>query len=96
MEHWALLKAALFLGVLYVAARLLLRRQDMIRPRHMKLIDSLPLGQEGSVHLVEVEGRRLLLGVSRGGVSLLAEWSQEMKDGVVATQEVQEDARRQG
>ena len=96
MEHWAPAQGGALFGRLVCGGASLLRRQDMIRPRHMKLIDSLPLGQEGSVHLVEVEGRRLLLGVSRGGVSLLAEWSQEMKDGVVATQEVQEDARRQG
>ncbi|MGI6081425.1 MAG: flagellar biosynthetic protein FliO [Limnochordia bacterium] len=90
MEYQALVKAAVFLAVLYAAARLLLRRHNTIRPRHMKLIDSLPLGQEGSLHLVEVEDRRLLLGVSRGGVSLLSEWSGKAKgeDDDDSTQEV--------
>lgn len=35
---------------------------------------SLPLGQRERVTLIELDGERLLLGVTAGGISLLARW----------------------
>lgn len=43
------------------------------RQRRMHLLDSLYLGAEKSVHLIEVDGVRLVLGASRGGINLLTQ-----------------------
>ncbi len=47
-------------------------------------VRSLPLGQRERVTLIELDGERLLLGVTAGGISLLARWP------------IQEDARESG
>lgn len=81
-----LLKVLAFLAALWGGAQLLRRRSEGqwpgATPRHLRLIESLQLGQERSVHVIEADGRRLLLGASRGGVSVLAELSTDGSRGV--------------
>lgn len=43
------------------------------RTRMVKLVDAIPLGATGKLAVVEFAGKRLLLGVSRTGISLLSE-----------------------
>ncbi len=40
----------------------------------IRFVRSLPLGQRERVTLIEMDGERLLLGVTAGGISLLARW----------------------
>jgi flagellar protein FliO/FliZ len=40
----------------------------------IRFIRSLPLGQRERVALIELDGERMLLGVTAGGISLLAHW----------------------
>jgi flagellar protein FliO/FliZ len=40
----------------------------------LRFVRALPLGQRERVVLMEAEGERLLLGVTPGGISLLARW----------------------
>jgi len=70
-----LLSLAVVLGLLWFAARKMqgtgaVRRQ---RAAAMSVVSRQGLGGKAGIALVEVEGRRLLLGVSEHGVSLLAE-----------------------
>jgi flagellar protein FliO/FliZ len=70
-----LLSLAVVLGLLWFAARKMqgtgvVRRQ---RAAAMTVISRQGLGGKAGLALVEVEGRRLLLGVSEHGVSLLTE-----------------------
>jgi len=43
------------------------------RERAVKLVDALPIGAMGRLAVVEFEGKRLLLAVSRGQVQLLTD-----------------------
>ena len=43
------------------------------RERMVKLVDAVPLGATGKLAVVDFAGKRLLLAVSRTGVSLIAE-----------------------
>ena len=43
------------------------------RERSVKLVDALPIGAMGRLAVVEFEGKRLLLAVSRGQVQLLSD-----------------------
>lgn len=43
------------------------------RERAVKLVDALPIGAVGRLAVVEFEGRRLLLAVSRGQVQLISD-----------------------
>jgi flagellar protein FliO/FliZ len=43
------------------------------RERMVKLVDAVPLGATGKLAVVDFGGKRLLLAVSRTGVSLLSE-----------------------
>ncbi len=45
----------------------------------------LPGPAGGSVHLIEVEGRRFLVGAATGGLTLLAEWENEAQETEAAT-----------
>ncbi len=40
----------------------------------IRFLRSLPLGQRERVTLIELDGERMLLGVTAGGISLLARW----------------------
>jgi flagellar protein FliO/FliZ len=52
---------------------------------YIHFIRSMPLGQRERVTLVEIDGERLLLGVTAGGISLLARWPAQSgsQDGVL-------------
>jgi flagellar biogenesis protein FliO len=54
-------------GMAHLPAGLRLRRS----PRRLKLVEKLPLTAQHSLHLVHVDGRALLIGVSPGGCTLL-------------------------
>jgi flagellar protein FliO/FliZ len=43
----------------------------------IRFVRSLPLGQRERIALVEVDGERMLLGVTAGGISLLARWPEQ-------------------
>ena len=43
------------------------------RERMVKLVDAIPLGATGKLAVVEFAGKRLLLAVSRGSVTLVSE-----------------------
>ncbi len=70
------------LGLAWAAIWLLKKVQDRQMgvsgepdPRdNIRFVRSLPLGQRERVTLIEMEGERLLLGVTAGGISLLARW----------------------
>jgi flagellar protein FliO/FliZ len=49
-------------------------RDDLSPERGMHFIRSMPLGQRERIVLVEVGDRELLLGVTAGGINLLADW----------------------
>ena len=49
-------------------------REDLSAVRSMQFIRSMPLGQRERIVLVEVGDRELLLGVTAGTISLLADW----------------------
>ncbi|MGL5837635.1 MAG: flagellar biosynthetic protein FliO [Sphingorhabdus sp.] len=42
----------------------------------IRFLRSLPLGQRERVTLIECDGERMLLGVTAGGISMLARWPQ--------------------
>lgn len=65
----------IMVALLFVAARLL-RRLPAFRPpvgEHMRVVERMPLGPKHQLLLVEVEGRRLLLGASESQIHQLAE-----------------------
>ena len=43
------------------------------RARMVKLVDAIPMGTSGKLAVVDFAGKRLLLGVSRTGITLLSE-----------------------
>jgi flagellar protein FliO/FliZ len=43
----------------------------------IRFLRSLPLGQRERVALIEVDGERILLGVTAGGISKLAHWPED-------------------
>ena len=48
----------------------------------IRFLRSLPLGQRERVTLIELDGERMLLGVTAGGISLLARWPESGKEAV--------------
>jgi flagellar protein FliO/FliZ len=43
------------------------------RARMVKLVDAIPMGTSGKLAVVDFAGKRLLLGVSRTGITLISE-----------------------
>lgn len=74
---WDLVKGLLLVGGLALLARFIpqwLGRKDFPgRRRHLRLLDSLHLGPDRSIHLVQVGSIRLVLASSRSGVAVLRE-----------------------
>jgi flagellar biogenesis protein FliO len=74
---WALVKVALLLVGMVLMGRYLPTLLDRFSPgtlkrqRRLRLLDTLHLGADRSVHLVEVDGARLVLGATRTGIQLL-------------------------
>lgn len=78
LEWWRALLAMLFVAALLGALVVLARRGafgNFARSKHaaMTVETVLPLGERRSLMIVAVEGRRLLLGASPVGVSLVTE-----------------------
>jgi flagellar protein FliO/FliZ len=49
----------------------------------IRFLRSLPLGQRERVALIELDGERMLLGVTAGGISMLAHWPEQDKPAVL-------------
>ncbi len=74
---WRMLASVLIIAILGAAAYFGIRRLGprfrLVPKRKIHLIETLPLGARKSLHLVEVDGQRLLLGASRENVAILTE-----------------------
>ena len=57
-------------GVAHIRTGLGLRRT----PRRLQLVEKLPLTAQHSLHVVRMDGRSLLIGVSPSGCALLESW----------------------
>jgi flagellar protein FliO/FliZ len=76
------LSLALVLGLAWGAIWLLKKVQDRqlgigandTDRNGIRFLRALPLGQRERVALIELEGERMLIGVTAGGISLLARW----------------------
>jgi flagellar protein FliO/FliZ len=44
----------------------------------IRFIRAMPLGQRERVTLIEIDGERILLGVTAGGISMLARWPSDV------------------
>ena len=64
-------------GVAHIRTGLRLRRS----PRRLELLEKLPLTAQHSLHVVRVDGRSLLIGVSPSGCALLESWKAEPTTG---------------
>lgn len=71
---------ALVLGLAWLAIRGLKHWQDRFRTgdeeggRPLRFLRAMPVGQNERVALIEAEGETILIGVTPGGISLLARW----------------------
>lgn len=74
---WVLFLFALVLWLAYFTTRVVGRRFGGGSGRYLRLIDSVPLGQNRAVALVEVNGEVLCIGVSEHGVSLLGRFKRD-------------------
>lgn len=72
---WVLFLFALVLWLAYFTTRLVGRRFSAGSGRYLRLVDSLPLGQNRAVALVELNGEVLCVGLSEHGVSLLGRFN---------------------
>ena len=81
MMFWYVLKLVIVLGVVSLMAYGSLWLWRRVQPgmaftqreRMVKLVDAIPLGATGKLAVVEFAGKRLLLAVSRTGVTLVSE-----------------------
>jgi flagellar protein FliO/FliZ len=77
-----ILSLALVLGLAWGAIWLLKKVQDRqlgigandTDRNGIRFLRALPLGQRERVALIELDGERMLIGVTAGGISLLARW----------------------
>ena len=82
----ALLSVVIVIGVLGAAAWLLRRNMPARRARQMVTVETaVSLGERRSLVIVGVEGRRLLLGLTPGSVSLVAELGSSFPDALRAS-----------
>ncbi len=74
---WQMLASVAVLAVLLVIALLLVRRYGgklkIAQGREMKLIETLHLAPRRSVHMIEVQGRRILVSATRDSIGMLTE-----------------------
>lgn len=84
-----LLRSGLVLGVLaavFVGATYLVRRLQLQRvagtSRRMKVLETLRLTPKSTVFLVEVDGRKVLIGQSGSGLTMLGEPTQAGREAV--------------
>lgn len=74
----ALLKLAAVLALAYLCLALLQRYARQVEPAAaIRLLQAAHLAPNRSLHLIEIEGRRLLLGATPGQITVLAEWPAE-------------------
>jgi flagellar protein FliO/FliZ len=74
VDAQTLLVMAIAIGVLALVAWLLRRGVQLRRPNQLIAVETaVPLGERRSLVIVAVEGRRLLLGLTPGQVSLVTE-----------------------
>ena len=81
MMFWYVLKLVIVLGVVSAMAYGSLWLWRRVQPgmaftqraRMVKLVDAIPLGATGRLAVVDFAGKRLLLAVSRTGVTLISE-----------------------
>ena len=81
MMWWYILKLIVVLGVVSLLAFGSLWLWRRVQPgmaftqreRMVKLVDAIPLGATGKLAVVDFAGKRLLLAVSRTGVTLVSE-----------------------
>lgn len=66
--------AVLGAGAFYVSRRLG-PRWNPSRGRHLRIIESIGLGPHRQIHLLEVDGRRLVVGSTAQAIGLIAEVS---------------------
>jgi flagellar biogenesis protein FliO len=64
-------------GVAHIRTGLRLRKSA----RRLELLEKLPLTAQHSLHVVRMDGRSLLIGVSPSGCSLLESWKGEAAAG---------------
>jgi len=76
-----LLVLALIFLIAWLARRYLhLLPQNLARGNQIQVLSARPLGPKRSVHLLQVEGHRLLVGSSDSGVSLLKDFEGSTRD----------------
>jgi flagellar biosynthetic protein FliO len=63
------------IGAFYISRRLG-PRWNPARGRHLRIIESIGLGPHRQIHLLEVDGRRLVVGSTAQAIGLIAEVSQ--------------------
>lgn len=77
MDIWTLLRVLVSLGVVFVAIWLLARRvnRGRVNPAAnvVTVVSRRAVGPKASVAVVDIDGKRLLLGVTEHGVNLLRE-----------------------
>lgn len=75
------------LGLAWAALKLLRRWQDRFQQGGddagppIRFLRAMPLGQAERVVLIDVRGEVMLIGVTSGGISLLAQWPHEAARG---------------
>lgn len=75
------------LALAWTAIKLLRRWQDRFQRgiedagQPMRFLRAMPLGQSERVVLIEARGEVMLVGVTPGGISLLARWPEGLVDG---------------
>jgi len=77
------LALVIVLGLAWAALKLLRRWQDRFQQGGddagppIRFLRAMPLGQAERVVLIEVRGEVMLIGVTGGGINLLAQWPNE-------------------
>lgn len=89
------------LGLAWLSIRGLRLWQDRIHgtargedDEPIRFLRAMPLGQRERVTLVKVHGEILLLGVTAGGISLLARWPADEAPSDLAASDIPEITRR--
>lgn len=87
---WAsfVFRTVLVLGVVVLLAYLtlhkglgkLMKNQGLSATRTIRLLERVPLGQKHALFLVEVEGRKLLVGTSDQSTSLVCDFGEKQRD----------------
>jgi flagellar biogenesis protein FliO len=94
---WQMLASVLIIAVLGAVAYFGVRRfapKFRLTPRRdIHLMETLPLGARKSLHLVEVGGKKLLLGSCRESISILTELDDESSSQGHSRQENQDKAQ---